>query len=463
MLDMLNEVLANRLLVVAVVGMGLILTVRSRAMQIRHFLGMFAVLRRSFHHDAGRFSAYQALTMSLAGRVGSGNIAGVAFAVAVGGPGAVFWMWVVGILGMVTSYFECSLAQLFKVTNSDGSYRGGPAFYIERGLGRRWLALLFSGLLVLHAGFLMNAFQSFTTASSLQDAFGISTSQSGVIMVVVLGFIVFGGIRRIVTAADVLVPFMVLGYLAAAIFVIATHIEDVPRVITMIVTHAFGIEQVLGGGVGAAIVNGAKRGLFSNEAGLGTAPNVAAIAQTRHPAAQGMLQALSVFIDTMIVCTATAVIVLFSEAYTQSTAANGVLLTQTALTEHLGPWGGPFISIAIVLFAFTSVMYSYYLAENCLMHMGLGGRAPIAAFRVLSLAVVYWGTQQDLSTIFRMADLMMACLAGVNLYALASLSGLGLRLLRDYEQQLREGRTEPELDPAAYADVNLDHDAWRGR
>lgn len=463
MIQMLSELLANRLLVVAVIMMGVLLTVRSRAMQLRHFFGMFDVLRKSFIHDAGRFSGYQALTMSLAGRVGSGNIAGVAFAVVAGGPGAVFWMWVVGLLGMVTSYLECSLAQLFKVANADGTYRGGPAFYIERGLRRRWLALLFSGLLVMHAGFLMNAFQSFTTATSLQDAFGVSTSQSGVIMVVVLGYIVFGGIRRIVTAADVLVPIMVLGYLAAAVFVIFTHLADVPRVLTMIITNAFGIDQVVGGGVGAAIVNGAKRGLFSNEAGLGTAPNVAAIAQTRHPAAQGMLQALSVFIDTLIVCTATAAIVLFSEAYKPSTALNGVLLTQTALSEHLGTWGGPFVSITIVFFAFTSVMYGYYLAENCLAHMGLGGQIPIACFRILSLSVVYWGTQQDLSTIFTMADLMMACLASVNLYALFSLSGLGIRLLRDYEQQLRDGRLDPELDPAHYPEINLDHEAWRRR
>lgn len=461
MIETLTELLANRLLVVAVITMGVVLTLRSKLMQLRHFAGMFGVLRRSFRHDSGRLSAYQALTMSLAGRVGSGNIAGVAVAVVAGGPGAVFWMWVVGLLGMATSCLECTLAQFFKVSASDGTYRGGPAYYIERGLGNRGLALLFSALLVLHAGFLMNAFQSFTTATSIQQAFGIPTTQSGVIMVVVLGVIVFGGVRRIVTAADMVVPVMVFGYLAAAFFVVITNLAEVPRVITLIVSDAFGLEQVIGGGVGAAIVNGAKRGLFSNEAGLGTAPNVAAIAQTRHPAAQGILQALSVFIDTMIVCTSTAAIILFSDAYLSTPMLSGAVLTQTSLVEHFGGWGAPFVSVAIVLFAFTSLMYSYYLAENCLAHMGLGGRMPIFIFRLLSLAIVYWGTQQNLATIFTMADLMMACLAGVNLYALVRLSSLGLTLLRDYEQQRKAGREEPVLDPEKYKDFKLDQEAWR--
>ena len=461
MLDSLTDVLANRLLVVAVIGFGVIFTLRSRLLQLRHFGDMLRSLARSFRHDSGRLSSFQALMLSLAGRVGSGNIAGVAVAIMAGGPGAVFWMWVIGLLGMATSFLECSLAQLFKVARPDGSYRGGPAYYIERGLGRRWLALVFSVLLLCHSGLFMSAFQSFTVAASVQEAFGVPTSWTGIVLVAVLGVIVFGGVRRIAAAADLLVPVMVAGYLLAALAVVLVNLADVPRVLALVVSSAFGLEPAVAGGVGAAIVHGAKRGLFSNEAGLGTAPNVAAVAQVRHPASQGLLQALSVFIDTLLVCTATAAIILFADVDPTMTGLGGVSLTQVALADQLGDWGRPLVSVALVLFAFTSVMYSYYLAENCLDHLGAGGRLPLTAFRAIALVVVYWGTQQDLGTIFNLADLMMACLAGVNLYAIASLSGLGLRLLGDYGRQRRAGVTDPVLDPADYPGVSLDAEAWK--
>ncbi len=460
MIDLLTSLLADRLLVVAVVVTGITLTLRSRFLQVRHFLGMFGVLKRSFRHEGGKLSSFQALTMSLAGRVGSGNVAGVAVAIMAGGPGAVFWMWVAGLLGMATSYLECSLAQLYKRSQGDGTYRGGPAYYIERGLGRRPLALIFSVFLMLHSGLFMSAFQSFTVASSVQDAFHVSTATSGACMVLLLGIIVFGGVTRIATAADTVVPLMVLGYLGAAVFVVALNAPQIPEVLSLIVTNAFGVDQVIGGGLGAAIVSGTKRGLFSNEAGLGTAPNVAAVAATRHPATQGLLQALSVFIDTMVVCTSTAAIILFSGVYATDSGLNGVVLTQAALAGQVGAWGRPLVSVALVLFAFTSVMYSYYLAENCLAHLGAGGRASLFVFRACALAVVYWGTQQDLSTIFTMADLMMAALAGLNLYALARMSGTGLRLLRDYEEQRSAGAVDPVLRRSRYADLDLDRQAW---
>lgn len=463
MIDALSTLLADRLLVIAVLGFGIAFTFRSGLLQVRHFVPMFGILRRSFRHEAGRLSSFQALMLSLAGRVGSGNISGVAVAVVAGGPGAVFWMWVAGLVGMATSFLECTLAQVYKIARPDGTYRGGPAYYIERGLSLRWLSVIFSVLLVLHAGFFMAAFQSFTTATSVADAFDVPVSVSGPVMVIVLGVIVFGGVKRIAAAADLIVPIMVLGYLAAAIFVVATNLDRLSSVMSTIMAGAFGLEQVVGGAIGAAIVNGTKRGLFSNEAGLGTAPNVAAVAQAKHPVAQGLLQSLSVFIDTMIVCTSTAAIILFSETSVSSTTLNGVLLTQTALAEQVGDWGRPFVSGAIVLFAFTSLMYSYYLAENCLAHLGAGGRTPIFLFRVASLAVVFWGTRQNLATIFSLADLMMACLAGVNIYALFRLSRLGLRLLKDYESQRKAGVEEPVFEPAGFADIDIDRDAWTRR
>lgn len=460
MIETFVAFLSDRLLVIAVLGFGTVLTFRSGLLQLRHFFPMFGVLRRSFAHDAGRLSSFQALMMSLAGRVGSGNISGVAVAVVAGGPGAVFWMWVAGLIGMASSFLECTLAQVFKIAMPDGTYRGGPAYYIERGLSLRWLSIIFSVLLVLHAGFLMTAFQSFTTATSVAEAFNVPVAISGPVIVLVLGLVVFGGVRRIASAADLIVPFMVMGYLAVAVFVVATNIERVPEILSAIISGAFGFDQLAGGAMGAAIVNGTKRGLFSNEAGLGTAPNVAAIAQAKHPAAQGLLQALSVFIDTTIVCTSTAAIILFSDAYGSTSALNGVLLTQSALAEQVGEWGRPFVSSAIVLFAFTSLMYSYYLAENCLTHLGAGGKTPILLFRMISLAVVYWGTRQNLATIFTLADLMMACLAGVNIYALVRMSGLGLRLLKDYESQRRAGIIEPVFDPSEFSDVRIAAEAW---
>ena len=442
------------------VVLGVVFTVRSGLMQWRLFGEMWRVTSRSLKSSQIAMGSYQALTMSLAGRVGAGNIAGVATAITLGGPGALFWMWIIGLLGMATSFMECTLAQIFKVRRPDGTLRGGPAFYIERGLRNRPLAIVFSLMLILHSGYVMTAFQSFTVAASVGDSLGISTINSGLLMTAVLSIIVFGGLQRISRTADLVVPFMVIGYIGAALLVLLLNLERVPDVAQSVFRSAFGLEPILGAGIGAAIVNGAKRGLFSNEAGLGTAPNVAAIAQTRHPAAQGIVQSLSVFIDTLLVCTATGVILLFSDVYWSGTGG-GAVLTQMALAEHVGPAGKPFVSLALVLFAFTSVMYSYYLAENCLEHLRISSAATSFVFRVSVLAMVFWGSQQDLGTIFTIADLVMAILAMLNLYALVRLAPLALQFLRDYEDQRKRGVEEPELDPGAISKVGMDSSAWR--
>lgn len=460
MIATLNEILANRFLVILLVVLGVVFTVRSGLMQWRLFGEMWRVTSRSVRSSKIAMGSYQALTMSLAGRVGAGNIAGVATAITLGGPGALFWMWIIGLLGMATSFMECTLAQIFKVRRPDGTLRGGPAFYIERGLRNRPLAIVFSLMLILHSGYVMTAFQSFTVAASVGDSLGISTINSGLLMTAVLSIIVFGGLQRISRTADLVVPFMVIGYIGAALLVLLLNLERVPDVAQSVFRSAFGLEPILGAGIGAAIVNGAKRGLFSNEAGLGTAPNVAAIAQTRHPAAQGIVQSLSVFIDTLLVCTATGVILLFSDVYWSGTGG-GAVLTQMALAEHVGPAGKPFVSLALVLFAFTSVMYSYYLAENCLEHLRISSAATSFVFRVSVLAMVFWGSQQDLGTIFTIADLVMAILAMLNLYALVRLAPLALQFLRDYEDQRKRGVEEPELDPGAISKVGMDSSAWR--
>ncbi len=397
--------------------------------------------------------------LSVAGRVGAGNIAGVAVAIMLGGPGAVFWMWLVALLGMATSYFECSLAQLYKRREADGTYRGGPAFYILHGLGQRWLAVIFSILLLVTFGFGFNAVQSYTVATSLHDTFGVPTWASGLALVAVIGLIIFGGIKRIASMADVLVPIMAFSYIGMALVVIGMNISEVPATLALIVKSAFGLEPAFAGGIGAAILMGVKRGLFSNEAGLGSAPNVAAVAEVKHPAAQGIVQSLSVFIDTLLICTSTALIILLSGVYQPGSEMAGVVLTQTAMAAVVGEWGRIFVSMALLLFVFTTLVYNYYLGENALGFFS-SKRALVQAYRVLVIALVLWGSMQDLSTVFGFADVTMGLLALVNLAAVFLLFKTGLRLMRDYDSQRKAGVKSPVLDPQAYADLDLDPAAW---
>ena len=391
MLDLLNDLLWSKVLIVALVGLGLFFTLRSSLVQLRYFGDMFKIFASASVRKEGQLSSCQAVMLSVAGRVGAGNIAGVAVAIMLGGPGAVFWMWVVALLGMATSYFECSLAQLYKRRNADGTYRGGPAYYIQHGLGQRWMAVLFSVLLLATFGFGFNAVQSFTLASSMHDAFGVPTLATGVVLAVVMAAIIFGGIKRIASMADVLVPVMALSYIGMALFVIATNIGEVPATLALIVKSAFGLEEAFAGSVGAAIVMGVKRGLFSNEAGLGSAPNVAAVAEVPHPAAQGIVQSLSVFIDTLLICTSTALIILLSGVYQPGTEMAGVVMTQTALAALVGEWGRIFVSLALLLFVFTTLVYNYYLGENAL---GFFSQKPalVKAYRALVIALVLWGS-----------------------------------------------------------------------
>ena len=366
MLDLLNDLIWSKLLIVMLIGLGLFFTIASRFVQFRYFGSMFRIFSEAFQRQPGQLSSFQALMLSVAGRVGAGNIAGVSVAIMLGGPGAIFWMWVVALVGMATSYFECSLAQLYKRREPDGTYRGGPAFYIQHGLGQRWLGIVVSLLLLVTFGFGFNAVQSFTVASSLHDTFGLPTIASGLILTVVIGLIIFGGIKRIAQFADVLVPIMAFSYIGMALVVIGMNFGEVPATFALIVKSAFGLEPAFAGGIGAAIMMGVKRGLFSNEAGLGSAPNVAAVAEVKHPAAQGIVQSLSVFIDTLLVCTSTALIILLSGVYQPGSEMAGVVLTQTALAAEVGEWGRVFVSIALLLFVFTTLIYNYYLGENAL-------------------------------------------------------------------------------------------------
>ncbi|MGK7931343.1 MAG: alanine/glycine:cation symporter family protein [Microcystaceae cyanobacterium] len=460
MLDFLNDLLWGKVLIVVLLVIGVVLSVLSKFVQFRYFGRMFTILNQSFETEGEQVNSFQALALSVAGRVGAGNIAGVAVAISLGGPGAVFWMWMTALVGMATSFFECTIAQVFKHVQPDGSYRGGPAYYMEKGLGQKGMGYVFSVLLLVTFGFSFNAVQSYTVATSLNDTFSIPTNISGFILAVILGLVIFGGVKRIAQVAEWVVPVMAGGYFLMSLFVLATNFSELPSVISLIIRSAFGLEQIIGGGLGTALSFGIKRGLFSNEAGLGSAPNVAAVAYVKHPVNQGIIQSFSVFIDTIILCTCTASVILLSSIYEPGSDAGGILLTQGAMAEHIGGWGQAFISIALTLFAFTSVIYNYYLGENSLNFFSEGNKLLFNGFRILTLALIIWGAVQDLSTVFGFADVTMGLLALVNLVALFGLMKLGLRVLQDYDQQLQQGIEEPVFNYHAFPDVNIDPKAW---
>ncbi|MDR9389887.1 MAG: alanine/glycine:cation symporter family protein [Wenzhouxiangella sp.] len=460
MLAAVTDFLWSYILVGVLVVMGLTMTLRSRFVQIRYFGEMFRVLKQAFHHQAGHVSSFQALTLSVAGRVGAGNIAGVAVAITLGGPGAVFWMWMVGLIGMATSFFECSLAQAYKTRDArTGTFRGGPMYYIERGVGSRGMAMVFTLLLLVTFGLAFVALQSFTASTSLQEAFGIPTAVTGVIMTAVVGFSIFGGVQRISRVTEIIVPIMAILYIGVTVVVVGMNITQVPEVLGLIVKSAFGLEPAVGGGIGAAIMMGVRRGLFSNEAGLGSAPNVASVAYVPHPVNQGIVQSFSVFIDTAIICTATALLIILAGLHVDAETGNGVVLTQLALAQFVGPWGETFVSLVLVLFAFSSILYNFYLGENATYWMNKDDRIMFIGFRVLMLLLILWGSVQDLTTIFSFADLTMALLALVNLAALAIMMKVSFRIMDDYEDQVRQGQV-PVFDPQGFDDLDLDANAW---
>ncbi len=461
---LINDLTWGWALIPFLVVLGVFFTVMSRFVQIEFFGRMWRVLFPDPSlHSEGHVSSREALLVSVGGRVGGGNIAGVAVAITLGGPGAVFWMWAVALMGMATSLFECSLAQLYKRAEPDGTFRGGPARYIIFGLGEhfRWLAIVYAVCLIAAFAFGFNAFQGNTVAGAAQESLGIDRMWTGAILAAATGLIVFGGIKRIAKAADVIIPIMALIYIGLALLVILLNITSLPGVLWDIVSNAFGFEEAVGGGMGAAIAQGLRRGLFSNEAGLGSAPNVAAVAYVRHPVSQGVVQSLSVFIDTIIICSCTAFMILLSDVYVPGAEGiDGVVLTQQSLASQLGGWTQYFLTAAILLFAFSSIIYNYYLGENALTVMTENPMA-IVILRVLIMGLVFLGaTAPGATAVFFFSDPMMGVLAVVNLLALAMLFPTGLRLLDDYRGQLRAGVEHPVLNPDDYADLKIDRAAW---
>lgn len=453
-------------LVPLLVVFGVFITALTGFVQFRFFKRMFRVLSsKNQSGDPNAISAREALLVSVGGRVGGGNIAGVAVAITLGGPGAVFWMWAIALVGMATSLVECSLAQLYKRREANGDFRGGPARAILFGLGEefRWLAVIYAICLIAAFGLGFNAFQGNTVAGAVQDSMGIDRMYTGILLAVVAGFIVFGGIHRIAKAADVVVPVMAVGYIVMALVVILLNIGSVPGAIYQIVANAFGLEQAVGGGMGAALAQGLRRGLFSNEAGLGSAPNVAATADVRHPISQGITQSFSVFIDTIFICSCTAFIILLSDVYVPGAEGiDGIVLTQQSLVSHLGGWVQYLLSFMILLFAFSSIIYNYYLGENALTTMTT---SPVAlnVLRFVIIGIVFLGAVAPGATaVFFFSDPLMGVLAVVNLVVIMMLLPTALRILKDFREQLAAGVQRPVLNPDNFPDLDLDRSAWTG-
>jgi AGCS family alanine or glycine:cation symporter len=465
-IDFLNAILWNYVLIYGLLAVGVYFTIRLRFQQILRFGEMFRVVTNAPQTDKEGITPFQALMTSLASRVGTGNIAGVAVALTLGGPGAIFWMWMVALVGMATAYSESTLAQLYKVHGPAGLYRGGPAFYVARGLGLPWLGAVFSVFLILTFGLVFNAVQANSIADAMVGAFGVPKLATGLILAGITGVVIFGGIRQIAAVAEYVVPFMAGAYLLVALFVLLANLPQVPGMLAEIVGHAFGLREAAGGvtgGVAAAMLNGVKRGLFSNEAGMGSAPNIAAAAVPvpHHPSAQGFVQALGVFIDTLVICSCTALMILLSGVYVPGGEVTGTQLTQAAMADHVGGVGPYFIAVAIFFFAFTSIIGNYAYSEMAMVFLGVGGATGMLVLRCLVLLMVVWGALQAVTTVFNTADASMGLMALINLAAIVALSGTVVKLTRDYFAQRRAG-VEPVFHGRDFPELGdgIDHTIW---
>ena len=466
-----NDAVWGYVLIFALVGCGLWFTIKTRFVQFRMVGEMFRLLTDSAvstveeqvkEQKAGvnskHISSFQAFAVSVATRVGTGNLAGVASAIAIGGPGAVFWMWVIALMGSATAFVESTLAQLFKKKHKD-SFIGGPAYYIQQGLKQRWMAITFAVLITCQFGLSNNSIQSNTICGAMQEAFGWDPLWVGCVIAAVSLFIVFGGIQRIAQVSAVLVPVMAISYVVLALVIIVMNIGLIPHVFRLIVLDAFGIEQIAGGGIGVTIMNGVKRGLFSNEAGEGSAPNVAATASVTHPVKQGLIQALGVFTDTLIVCSCTAFIILVSGLF-RVPQLNGIALTQSALQSEIGSIGPVFIAVAIFLFAFSTIIGNYYYGEANIRFITPNTKV-MTIYRICSAGVmVIFGSLASFELVWNIVDFFMAFLTACNLIAIVLLGRFVFRLLEDYRKQKKQGIKEPIFHRSQLPELENELECW---
>ncbi len=445
----INDYLYSYVIIGIILIVGIFFTLRGRGMQFTLIPEMFRVLTDKATVDGkGKkgVSSFQAFTISAASRIGTGNIVGVAAAITIGGAGAVFWMWVMALVAAASSFVESTLAQLYKVKDGN-DFRGGPAYYMERGLQKRWMGIIFAIAITLCYAFVFNAVQTNTIATTFNTSFGINEVWMGIIVVILTALIIFGGVQRIVQVTQWLVPIMAIAYILIALIVIVLNVTALPAMFQLIFKEAFTFDAGTGGLVGAAVMQGFKRGLFSNEAGLGSAPNAAATANVTHPVKQGLIQTLGVFVDTMLVCTATATIVLLGGVYgTNATSDSRVDITQQSLVGQLGDWAGIFLTIALFMFAFSSVIGNYYYGETNLEFIKKSKKL-MFTYRLIVLGFVMFGAVAKVALVWDLADLFMAIMALINLIAIFLLNKTAFRLLKDYRAQRKKGK-----DPVFYAD-----------
>ncbi|RJE73581.1 sodium:alanine symporter [Pseudoalteromonas sp. MSK9-3] len=436
----------GQLLIYILLFAGIWFSYKLNAIQIRHFSHMFTLLKSSSKAEKDQVSSFQALCTGLSARVGTGNLAGVAVAISLGGSGAIFWMWVIAILGMATGFAESVLGQVYKIKNNQGEFRGGPAYYIQLGLNKPWLAVTFAVCLFLGYGFSFSAMQTNTITDALRFAFDIPELYSGIVITLLAGSIILGGLKSIARFAERVVPVMGILFVSVAVVITLMNLSAVPAMIKEILLSAFGLQEAGAGAMGAAIKNGIQRGLYSNEAGAGSVPHASGSASPvpNHPVTQGYIQMLGVFLDTIVLCSCTAVIILLADINI-SGEMEGIRLTQTAMTAHLAAGGVYFVAAAITLFAFTSVVANFAYAESNLHLFKLDNKVGRGLYTALYLLMMLWGATATLKEVWSLADMALGLMTLVNIFAIVQLTPTVIALNKDYHAQRAKGM-EPTFD-----------------
>ncbi len=438
-----NDILWTYVLIAPLILLGLYFTFKTRFVQFRYIKEMFRLLTdgATSKKEKGSVSSFQAFCISTASRVGTGNLAGIAIAISVGGPGAIFWMWLIALIGSASSFVESTLAQIYKQSDGNGAYIGGPAYYMEKALNMKWMGIIFSILITICFGLVFNSVQSNTISLALNEAFGVNRILVGAILTLLTLSIIFGGIHRIAKVSEIIVPIMASAYILVALFVVITNISELPTMFALIFENAFGVKQAVGGGIGGALLIGIKRGLFSNEAGMGSAPNAAATANVSHPVKQGLIQTLGVFTDTIVICSCTAFIILLSDV-DLSSGLTGIQLTQNALSSQIGSFGSIFIAICILLFAFSSIVGNYYYGEANIEFL-TKKKIYLNLYRICVAVMVLFGATVSMDIVWNLADVFMALMAITNLIAIALLGKIAFKALDDYRAQKKSGIKDP--------------------
>ncbi|MFD2166018.1 alanine/glycine:cation symporter family protein [Thalassotalea euphylliae] len=458
----INGYLWGSVLIYLLTGCGIWFSFKLRLIQLRYFKHMFSLLKSSRNQSPHGISSFQALSTSLAARVGTGNLMGVAVAITLGGPGAIFWMWLIAFFGMATAYAESTLGQLYKEKDENNNYRGGPAYYMSKGLKSKGLAITFSLCLFFGYGFVFSSVQANSITDAFAGSFGIDPLITGIVITVLAGYIILGGLKNIARFAELAVPFMGVAYLAVALFVIGMNIEHIPGIVANIISSAFGLQEAGGGVVGAAIVHGVQRGLYSNEAGMGSSPNAAAAAEPNppHPASQGFIQSLAVFFDTMLVCSCTAFIILLADG--NGDTSMGIQMTQQALAYQVGDWGVEFITLAILFFGFTSIVANYAYADNNLKYLNMDNLLGRWFLRIGFLAMLVFGSTASLPEVIALADLSTGMMTVFNVIALFLLSKAIVSVTKDYQQQIKSGKIPTyQVDKDTEKSLGLTPQIWR--